>query len=111
MYKNIGNGQRFEAAFGCAASHFKGASANIVNIMMYIFIHTARSSSILNAPSIAAATEGGSTIRSEQPSVMLHRFTLIKPGASGKKIPTGVSQGITSSASQGPSEAGWSPAV
>jgi len=71
--------------------------------------HTARSSSILNAPSIAAATEGGSTIRSEQPSVMLHRFTLIKPGASGKKIPTGVSQGITSSASQGPSEAGWSP--
>ena len=71
--------------------------------------HTARSSSILNAPSIAAATEGGSTICSEAPSVMLHRFTLIKPGASGKKIPTGVSQGITSSASHGPSEAGWSP--
>jgi len=71
--------------------------------------HTARSSSILNSPSIAAATEGGPTIGPEQPSVMLHRFTLIKPGASGKKIPTGVSQGITSSASQGPSEAGWSP--
>jgi hypothetical protein len=44
-----------------------------------------------------------------EPSVMLHRFTLIKPGASGKKLPTGVSQGITSSASHGPSEAGWSP--
>jgi LIM domain kinase 1 len=71
--------------------------------------HTARSSSILNAPSIAAATEGGSSIRPGEPSVMLHRFTLIKPGASGKKLPTGVSQGITSSASQGPSEAGWSP--
>lgn len=71
--------------------------------------HTARSSSILNAPSIAAATEGGSTICSEEPSVMLHRFTLIKPGASGKKLPTGVSQGITSSANQAPSEAGWSP--
>ena len=72
--------------------------------------HTARSSSILNAPSIAAATEGGSTIFPEEPSVMLHRFTLIKPGASGKKAPTGVSQGITSSStSHGPSEAGWSP--
>jgi len=71
--------------------------------------HTARSSSIMAAPSIAAATEGGSTIGPEEPSVMLHRFTLIKPGASGKKLPTGVSQGITNSASQGPSEAGWSP--
>jgi LIM domain kinase 1 len=72
--------------------------------------HTARSSFILGALSIAAATEGGSTIRRpEDASVMLHRFTLIKPGASGKKLPPGVSQGITSSASQGPSEAGWSP--
>jgi len=71
--------------------------------------HTARSSSILGAPSIAAATEGGSMIPSEEASVMLHRFTLIKPGASGKKPPAGVSQGIASSASHGPSEAGWSP--
>jgi len=54
--------------------------------------HTARSSSILNSPFIAVATEGGSTIRSEQPSVILYRYTLIKPGASGKKLPTGVSR-------------------
>ena len=40
---------------------------------------------------------------------MLYRFTLIKPGASGKRFPMGVSQGITSSASRGPSTAGWSP--
>ena len=71
--------------------------------------HTARSSSILGAPSIAAATEGGSTIGPEAASVMLHRFTLIKPGAAGKKPPTGISQGLASSASHGPSEAGWSP--
>jgi LIM domain kinase 1 len=71
--------------------------------------HTARSSSILGAPSIAAATEGGSTIHPDGASVMFHRFTLIKPGASGKKPPTGISQGITSSASHGLSEMGWSP--
>ncbi|KAI0077671.1 kinase-like protein [Panus rudis PR-1116 ss-1] len=40
--------------------------------------HTASSSSIM-APSIAAATEGGSTIRSST-LPLLHRFTLIKPG-------------------------------
>ena len=71
--------------------------------------HTASSSSILAAPSIAAATEGGSTIRPGEGSLMLHRFTLIKPGASGKKPPASISQGITSSASHGPSEAAWSP--
>jgi LIM domain kinase 1 len=32
------------------------------------------------APSVAAATEGGSTIRMS-PSTLMHRFTLIKPGA------------------------------
>ena len=71
--------------------------------------HTARSSSILGAPSIAAATEGGSTIGPVEASVMLHRFTLIKPGASGKKPSINISQGVTSNASHGPSEAGWSP--
>lgn len=71
--------------------------------------HTARSSSILAAASIAAATEGGSTIGPAEASVMLHRFTLIKPGASGKKPPMGFSQGVTSSPSHGPSEVGWSP--
>jgi LIM domain kinase 1 len=71
--------------------------------------HTARSSSILTAPSIAAATEGGSTIDPAEASVMLHRFTLIKPGASGKKPSLSISQGITSGTSHGASEVGWSP--
>ncbi|KAI0830155.1 kinase-like protein [Trametes gibbosa] len=41
--------------------------------------HTAPSSSII-APSLAAATEGGSTIRGSTIG-MVHRFTLIKPGS------------------------------
>ncbi|TFY75881.1 hypothetical protein EWM64_g8131, partial [Hericium alpestre] len=51
--------------------------------------------------SIAAATEGGSTIRSVVPPPLVHRFTLIKPGAkrrSGSYSPPGVA-----------SEGSWSP--
>jgi len=55
MYKNIGNGQRFEAAFGCAASHFKGASANVVNIMINKIITYKIASATVRAVGVAEA--------------------------------------------------------
>ncbi|KDQ54501.1 hypothetical protein JAAARDRAFT_38172 [Jaapia argillacea MUCL 33604] len=54
------------------------------------------------APSIAAATEGGSTIRM-LPSALLHRFTLIKPGA--KRGSGSASPGRNTSSY----DPGWSP--
>ncbi|KAI8972564.1 kinase-like protein [Trametes punicea] len=51
-------------------------SDSMISIDSY---HTASSSSIM-APSLAVATEGGSTIRGSSIS-MVHRFTLIKPGS------------------------------
>ncbi|KAI0370863.1 kinase-like protein [Pilatotrama ljubarskyi] len=52
------------------------ASDSMLSIESY---HTASSSSIM-APSLAVATEGGSTIRGST-IPMVHRFTLIKPGS------------------------------
>ncbi|OSD03678.1 kinase-like protein [Trametes coccinea BRFM310] len=52
------------------------ASDSMLSIESY---HTASSSSIM-APSLAVATEGGSTIRGSS-IPMVHRFTLIKPGS------------------------------
>lgn len=64
------------------------------------------------APSTAAATEGGSTIRMS-PSALMHRFTLIKPGAtkraslSGGVSPTTAAQQAQASAAAAAD--GWSP--
>lgn len=62
--------------------------------------HTTRSSMV---PSIAAATEGGSTIRSLP---MVHRFTLIRPGTK-KPAPT-TNNGGTASPTRS-NESGWNP--
>ncbi|KAI0776833.1 kinase-like protein [Trametes elegans] len=79
-------------------------SESLVSIESF---HTASSSSIIGAPSLAVATEGGSTIRGST-IPMVHRFTLIKPGSKrtgGKdKDPTSRSASPTRS-----TEALWSP--
>ncbi len=71
------------------------------------------------APSIAAATEGGSILSSTSNAALHHRFTLIKPGAKKSGSVAAVAQGAASSelangkenvgmaASQ--STPGWSP--
>ncbi|TBU30942.1 kinase-like protein [Dichomitus squalens] len=72
--------------------------------------HTASSSSII-APSIAAATEGGSTIRGSATVPMVHRFTLIKPGSkrnSNGKDTQHEPHGRSTSPSRS-TEAIWSP--
>lgn len=66
------------------------------------------------APSVAAATEGGSQLRIS-PSALVHRFTLIKPGA--RKAATGGGghsrstspHGHAASPSAGGVADGWSP--
>lgn len=65
--------------------------------------HTASSSMI--EPSIAAATEGGSTVRSSFNVPLVHRFTLIKPG--GKR--TSISEPRSGTASPTKSDAAWNP--
>jgi LIM domain kinase 1 len=55
--------------------------------------------------SIAAATEGGSTIRMS-PSTLVHRFTLIKPGG---KRPGGPSSPPSKAKDGSDREVGWSP--
>lgn len=76
-----------------------GPTDSMLSIATFV---TARSSI---APSVAAATEGGSTIRSIP---MVHRFTLIKPGA---KRTTGQTQSASPGASPKASgdAAGWNP--
>ena len=72
--------------------------------------HTASSSSIM-APSVAAATEGGSTIRGSAAIPMVHRFTLIKPGSkrnSGGKDAQHETHGRSTSPTRS-TEAIWSP--
>lgn len=56
--------------------------------------------------SIAAATEGGSTIRMA-PSTLVHRFTLIKPGA--KRPTSNPTNTPRSPKEKEKDEAGWSP--
>lgn len=72
--------------------------------------HTASSSSIM-APSLAAATEGGSTIRGSAMIPMVHRFTLIKPGS--KRSSSGGKEALTvqgrSTSPSRSTEAIWSP--
>jgi LIM domain kinase 1 len=66
--------------------------------------HTAHTPSVmfdLDTVSIAGATEGGSTVRSEIIGG-LHRFTLIKPGNISNKLSKGSTQSPTASTS-------WSP--
>ena len=72
--------------------------------------HTASSSSLM-APSLAAATEGGSTIRGSAMIPMVHRFTLIKPGS--KRSSSGGKEALTvqgrSTSPSRSTEAIWSP--
>uniref|UniRef100_A0A5K1JYU1 Cell surface hydrophobicity-associated protein n=1 Tax=Ganoderma boninense TaxID=34458 RepID=A0A5K1JYU1_9APHY len=72
--------------------------------------HTASSSSLM-APSLAAATEGGSTIRGSAMIPMVHRFTLIKPGS--KRTSSGGKEALTvhgrSTSPSRSTEALWSP--
>ncbi|KAI0341253.1 kinase-like protein [Trametopsis cervina] len=65
--------------------------------------HTASQSSI---PSIAAATEGGSTIRAS-PVPLVHRFSLIKP--TGARRASIEPRGGTASPPRAIPESGWSP--
>ncbi|KAL4245640.1 non-specific serine/threonine protein kinase [Abortiporus biennis] len=65
-------------------AHAPTPTDSLISIESY---HTASSSSIMN-PSIAAATEGGSSIYGSTSSTLplVHRFTLIKPGAKKNTI-------------------------
>lgn len=74
---------------------------SLISIDSYI----TASSSIIE-PSIAAATEGGSTIRSMNVP-LVHRFTLIKPGGKRASI-GGEPKSGTASPTRQP-DAGWSP--
>jgi LIM domain kinase 1 len=82
--------------------------ASIATIQSY-----ATAPSVL-APSTAAATEGGSTIRMS-PSTLVHRFTLIKPGGAKRAAVASGGGGAASpppGASahyQQPTADGWSP--
>ncbi|EMD35072.1 hypothetical protein CERSUDRAFT_116566 [Gelatoporia subvermispora B] len=86
-------------------AHGPTPTDSMISIESY---YTASSSGSELAPSIAAATEGGSTIRGSSGSSlpMVHRFTLLKPGA--KRVPANDSR--SRSASPGPaSDAHRSP--
>ncbi|KDQ11180.1 hypothetical protein BOTBODRAFT_57514 [Botryobasidium botryosum FD-172 SS1] len=88
-----------------AETSVPNATDSILSTQSY---HTASSS--LSQLSIAAATEGGSTIRSPT-SAMLHRFTLIKPGAKRNSVSGGSAYKPASSPPrQGlPSSSSWNP--
>lgn len=81
-----------------------GNASSLLSIASMDTYHTARSSSIISS---ALATEGGSTIRSHYGNFvpLVHRFTLIKPGAKPKKSgsvsPSGSSSDVSAS--------GWNP--
>jgi LIM domain kinase 1 len=83
-----------------------GVTDSLLSIATMDSYHTASgSSSIISS---ALATEGGSTIRSAQGAVdvpLVHRFTLIKPGAKPKRT----SGAGTISPSQSTQEIGWNP--
>jgi len=66
------------------------------------------SSSLLSQPSIAAATEGGSTIHTS-PSVLVHRFTLIKPGMKRNSSAGGSTAEAERHPSPLPSSSSWNP--
>ncbi|EIN05846.1 kinase-like protein [Punctularia strigosozonata HHB-11173 SS5] len=85
-------------AAAAAPSEAPPSSSSIMTIQSY---QTARST----IPSIAGATEGGSTIRMS-PSTLVHRFTLIKPGG---KRPGGSSSPPTRGKDGSDREVGWSP--
>ncbi|KAI0087607.1 kinase-like protein [Irpex rosettiformis] len=80
-------------------------SDSIVSIESY---HTASGSSEITAPSIAAATEGGSTIR-QAPVPLVHRFSLLKPTGNRRASMNNEPRGGTASPPKQGQEGGWSP--
>jgi LIM domain kinase 1 len=86
------------------------AQASDVGTIGTIDTYATASSQI--APSIAAATEGGSTIRMS-PSTLMHRFTLIKPGATKRGSMSGSTSPTAAATQQAQAIAGaadgWSP--
>ncbi|KAF7297184.1 TKL/LISK/LISK-DD1 protein kinase [Mycena indigotica] len=82
-------------------------AGSIMSIASLDSYHTAHS---VSAISTTYATEGGSTIRSlhgNYTAPLVHRFTLIKPGAKPKK--TGSNGSISPSSSGGNEASGWNP--
>ncbi|EPQ55780.1 kinase-like protein [Gloeophyllum trabeum ATCC 11539] len=98
------NGSPSPIPGGAQSAFTTPGESSLLSIESY---RTARSS--IASASIAAATEGGSTIRSLRPpaSALVHRFTLIKPGAkrgsgSGGMSPTRAREAVNH-------EPTWSP--
>ncbi|KAK7440044.1 hypothetical protein VKT23_017295 [Stygiomarasmius scandens] len=92
-------------------------TSSIMSIDSLDSYHTAAGPSVMSVVSSALATEGGSTIRSlngnHLPIPMVHRFTLLKPGAkprrssnSGTSSPTNAANG---SGSGGVETTTWNP--
>ncbi|PSR79846.1 hypothetical protein PHLCEN_2v6892 [Hermanssonia centrifuga] len=86
-------------------AHGPTPTDSLISIESY---HTASASSML-VPSIAAATEGGSTMRTSSIVPLVHRFSLIKPG--GKRAGGGSESksGTASPTRYTPTEANWNP--
>ncbi|KAF7320919.1 TKL/LISK/LISK-DD1 protein kinase [Mycena chlorophos] len=82
-------------------------TGSIMSIASMDSYHTAHS---VSAISTTYATEGGSTIRSlhgNYTAPLVHRFTLIKPGAKPKKI--GSKGSVSPTSSGGNETSGWNP--
>ncbi|KII83851.1 hypothetical protein PLICRDRAFT_47044 [Plicaturopsis crispa FD-325 SS-3] len=85
---------------GSPTQEITPSAESLMSIASY---HTAHSSI---APSIAMATEGGSTIRSLP---LVHRFTLIKPGAKRAAAPAAATPPGRSTSPARAGEGSWNP--
>lgn len=104
---NISTSQELSSTVAAVPHQTQSEIYNVDSLISIETYHTAHSSIV----STAAATEGGSTIRSLP---MIHRFTLIKPGAKRPTAATTVNGSEAGNKSRSASplrtvEAGWNP--
>jgi LIM domain kinase 1 len=121
-HSDLPDGGKSSTASTIMAEHPKNGdilgTSSIMSIDSLDSYHTAAGPSVMSVASTAMATEGNSTIRSLKnvPVPMVHRFTLLKPGAKPKKIsnsgtstPVNNGVGATAGASGVEATLGWNP--